>query len=204
MSKKIRLIENISPFALIKKQAEEFFPCEYLNNEKTKVISIGRLNMQKGFDIGIDTVKILSDRGYQFNWYIIGAGEEKEKLEMEIAEKGLNHIVHLLGIKENPYPYIKYANIFFQPSRFEGKSITLDEAKILAKPIVVSNYETVYDSIENEVNGLICNLNPQALADGIASLMDNEKLALSFTENLQSNENGNESEIQKYYNLMLA
>ena len=201
---KIQMIENISPLRIIKERSDEFFPPEYVHKSETRIISIGRLSMQKGFDIGINAVKILADRGYQFNWYIIGIGEEKENLETELIKKGINDMVHILGIRENPYPYIKYADIFFQPSRFEGKSITLDEAKILAKPIVVSNYETVYDSIENGVNGLICNLNPQALADGIASLMDNEKLALSLTENLQSNENGNESEIQKYYNLMLA
>lgn len=204
MRNKVKLIENISPYKLIKNQSKEFFPIEYIDQNVTRIISIGRLSIQKGFDIGINAVKILADRGYQFNWYIIGIGEEKERLESELSKKGLNGLVHMLGIRENPYPYIKHADIFFQPSRYEGKSITLDEAKILAKPIVVSKYETVFDSIENGVNGIICDLNPQDLADGIASLIDNKELNENLQKNLQLNELGNDLEILKYYDLMLA
>lgn len=201
---KVRMIENITPFKLIEEQSGEFFPPEYVHESATRIISIGRLSTQKGFDIGINAAKILADQGYQFNWYIIGIGEEKGNLEAELLKNGLNDMVHMIGIRENPYPYIKYADIFFQPSRFEGKSITLDEAKILAKPIVVSNYETVFDSIENGVNGLICDLNPKALAEGIALLMDNKEVAENLRKKLQLSENGNDLEIQKYYDLMLA
>lgn len=204
IKEKIQLIENISPFSYIRKRADEFFPDEYVDDKKTRIISIGRLNEQKGFDIGIEAIKILFDNGYKFNWYIIGEGEEKDKLEHMLAKEELKNVVHMLGVKENPYPYIKHADIFFQPSRFEGKSITLDEAKILAKPIVVSNYETVYDSIENGINGLICDLNSKDLADGIARLIDDKELALSFQKTLESSESGNDSEIKKYYSLMLA
>ena len=73
-----------------------------------------------------------------------------------IEENQLQDHFILLGMKENPYPYIKEADIYVQPSRFEGKSIAIDEAKILQKPIVVTNFSTAKDQIKNQENGTDC------------------------------------------------
>lgn len=112
--------------------------------------------------------------------------------------------IHLIGIRKNPYPYIKNADIFFQPSRYEGKSITLDEAKILEKPIVVSNYSTVYDSITSGVNGTICDLSPDGLEYGLQEMISNSDLRNRYIDMLRRAEKGNEYEIKKYVALMLG
>ena len=61
-----------------------------------------------------------------------------------------------------------------QPSRYEGKSIVLDEAKILCKPIVVTNYTTVVDSITDGVNGRIVQFDPNEIANGILELLNSD------------------------------
>lgn len=199
---KVYKIENIFPATLVRKQADEFYPSEYLSIKKVKLISIGRLNVQKGFDIGIQTIKILKERGYDVVWFILGEGELRNELENTIKKNDLSNNIRLIGIRSNPYPYLKNADIFFQPSRYEGKSITLDEAKILCKPIVVSNYPTVGDSIINGVNGTVVDLEPNKMANAIRELIEDEAQRTHYIKYLREHENGNSQEIVKYYELM--
>ena len=108
----------------------------------------------------------------------------------------------LLGLKENPYPYIANSLLYVQPSKFEGKSIAIDEAKILLKPIVTTNFPTVYDQITHGETGLISEMNPTALANEIEKLLIDENLRNKFAENLSKENWGTESEIEKLYQLI--
>ena len=132
---KVQLLYNIVSAKLIHQMAEEPIT---IDTSKPNLLSIGRLHPQKGFDIAVEAVALLKKQGLNFVWYIIGEGAERTALEQAITKNGLEKHVVLLGIKENPYPYIKQTTIFVQPSRYEGKSIALDEAKLLHKPIAVS------------------------------------------------------------------
>ena len=103
-----------------------------------------------------------------------------------------------VGVKSNPYPYIKNADIFVQTSDNEGKSLVLDEAKILHRPVVVTNYMTVADAISNGKNGLIADFDPQSVAQCIMRYVQEPDLYNSIQRELASHEYGNESEIEKY------
>ncbi len=110
----------------------------------------------------------------------------------------LENNFELLGIRENPYPYLKNADIVVQPSRYEGKSMVLDEAKILCKPIVVTNYETVKDQItENE--GLIVHMDAESLCKGIIKMIDEHEKYEKF---LEKHNYSNENKINDYYKMM--
>jgi glycosyltransferase involved in cell wall biosynthesis len=173
-----------------------------LPRNRVKLVSVGRLVYQKGFELAIEACKNLIQSGYQVTWYIIGEGEERAKLEQLIKEYQLEKVMILLGIRENPYPYITEADIYVQPSRFEGKSIALDEAKILHKPIVVTNYSTVKDQIIHEVNGWIVEMNAGAVSEGIKRLLDDQPLRNKLVHNLSMEKLGTESEINKLYSLV--
>ena len=198
---KTQMIENITSSSLIRKRAEEFVPTEY-EKDKMVILSIGRLSEQKGFDIAIDAAKILKDKNYKFKWYIIGSGELEERLNAQIAKNGLIDSFVLLGARENPYPYIKNADIFVQPSRYEGKSVVLDETKIIGTPILASNYPTVGDQLVKDKEGLIVELNPDSLAEGVARMIDDSSVRESIHQYLLSNEYGNQDEIKKYIDLL--
>ena len=142
------------------------------------------------------------DKGYNIKWYVIGEGNEREKLEEIIKKKNLENHFKLLGLRENPYPYLKKADIYVQPSRYEGKSIAIDEAKILHKPIIVTNYETAKDQITNEINGLIVDMNEKGLSEGIERLIQNQDLKHSFINNLSNEQLGTENEINKLYEII--
>ena len=145
---KIEYIPNLITSKTIRQMANDFYPPEYNKND-INILSIGRLNHQKGFDIAIESAKYLYKKGYQFKWYIIGDGALEDNLRKLIEKNNMEYNIILIGTRENPYPYIKNCDIFAQTSRFEGKSISLDEAKILAKPILVTNYPTAKDQIIN-------------------------------------------------------
>jgi len=195
---KIGVIYNIVSPSTINKMSQEKVDLE---RKGVKLVSVGRLSHEKGFDLAIEACKNLVGDGYEIKWYIIGEGEGRGKLEKMIEENHLQDHFLLLGLKENPYPYIREAAIYVQPSRFEGKSIAIDEAKILHKPIVVTNFSTAKDQIKNEENGLIIDMDAHSLSEGIKKLIHNEELRNKLIKNLSDEELGTESEIKKLYTL---
>ena len=182
---------------MIKKRAVEFVPKEITGTNN--ILSVGRLMSQKGFDLAISAASILKKRNMDFHWYIVGDGELRKDLENQIENEGIQSEFTILGIKENPYPYIKACTIFAQTSRYEGKSVVLDEAKILAKPIVVTNYATVNDQIIDRREGIVVDMTPEGIANGIAELLGNKQLRKSLENYLSLHEYGNQREIEKYY-----
>ncbi|UOY92702.1 glycosyltransferase [Ectobacillus sp. JY-23] len=199
---KVRVIYNIVSPTVICNMAKKDLADTYLfQSEQIKILSIGRLHYQKGLEFAIEACKILVDKGYNVQWNIIGEGEEREKLTSLIVNKGLENHVKLLGLKANPYPYIQQADIYAQTSRFEGKSIAIDEAKILQKPILVTNFSTAKDQIMDGHNGLIVDMTPQAIAQGIEKLMD-KTLRQQLAYNLAKEKLGTEEEIQKLYDII--
>lgn len=196
---KIKLMHNISLPETIKKLSNQ---TTELSDAYFSIVSIGRLQEQKGFDTAIQACKILVDSGLNVKWYIIGEGGQRGYLETLIKANQLESHFILLGLKENPYPYVRMATVYAQPSRFEGKSIAIDEAKILHKPILVTNFPSAGDQIENGKTGVIVGMDPQAIASGIAHLLLNEEFTNSLVKNLQKETLGNQSEIEMFYSLV--
>jgi glycosyltransferase involved in cell wall biosynthesis len=199
--KKVEVMYNIVSPNMINNMSLEKVD---MKHNGMKLVTVGRLTYQKGFEMAIEACKNLVTSGYKIKWYIIGEGEERAKLEKMIAENNLQEIFILLGIKENPYPFIREADIYVQPSRFEGKSIAVDEAKILHKPIVVTNFSTAKDQIHHRENGLIVGMNPQSIYEGIKELIDNKELRNKLITHLSTEKLGTESEIQKLYKFIKA
>ena len=198
---KFKLIHNISSLKIIEKLAQQNTD-EVLRSPY--VVSIGRFSKQKSFDLAIKACKIMKDRGVDIGWYIVGDGstKEREDLEVLIKENNLEQDFFLLGIKKNPYPYVKNALIYCQTSIFEGKSVAIDEAKILKKPIVVTDFPTAKDQIYHMENGYICDINPEAIANAIELLINDEKQREKFTENLSKEDFGIDKELENFYKLI--
>ena len=192
---KISVMQNISSPVLITKQANETVD---LPIAPLLLVSLGHIMRRKGTDFSIDAVKILQKKGVEFKWMLVGKVVEKDLIR-RIEQEGLADRFVVLGIRSNPYPYIKAADIYVHPARFEGKSIALDEAKILCKPIVVTNFSTVNDQFEDRVNASICEMNGGALADAIIELVTNKELRQSYVAYLNAHIVDNSSEVEKLY-----
>ena len=126
----------------------------------------------------------------------------KRELEQRIHEKQLGARVDFLGQKENPYPYIEKAHIYIQTSRYEGRSISIDEAKILAKPILITNFDTANNHITHKQNGIISKMDPNSVANDLELLITDTVLSSNLRDNLKREELGTEGEIKKLYELV--
>ncbi|MGG1635376.1 glycosyltransferase [Paenibacillus sp. NRS-1760] len=200
---KVEVIHNIVSPKVIKQLSEKGSHDVFGRKEKeTVILSIGRLNTQKGFELAIEACGIMKGWGISFQWNIIGEGEERQNLLELIDAAGLEQHVKLLGLKSNPYPYIKQADIYAQTSRFEGKAIAIDEAKILNKPILITNFSTARDQLEDGIEGLIVDMNAEAVAHGIAKLIQNQSISKQMSEHLSQLQLGTEEEINKLYSLL--
>ena len=197
LHKHVHNIANITSSTVTRNRAEEFIPEEF-DKDGFNILSIGRLSEQKGFDFAIEAAAMVKDAGKKFKWFIIGDGGLHDKLQSMIDEKKLNDYFYLLGPRDNPYPYIKNCDLFAQTSRYEGKSVVLDEAKIIGAPIIVTKYPTVFDQIEDGKEGYIVEINSKAIAEGVIDLIDNKEKRDEISNYLLAHEYGNQSEIEKY------
>lgn len=173
-----------------------------MNTSAAKILTVGRLAPQKGYDIALEACRILKTRGVDFKWYALGRGALENEIKTQIAEKHLEDTFILLGTRANPYPYYKQADIYVQTSRFEGFGLAIAEARMLNTPVVTTRFDAVKMQMIDGENGLVVDMSPAAVADGIERLI-NDKTLYEHIREYQSHEpKGNYKEIGKFYQLI--
>ena len=166
-----------------------------------RLLSIGRYCEAKNYDNVPDICRRMREAGVDVKWFIIGYGDDT-LIRQRISEAGMDDNVIMLGKRANPYPYIKACDIYVQPSRYEGKSVTVREAQMLCKPVVVTNYPTAASQIRSGIDGLIVPMDNEGCAKALADFALNEPLQQQITEYLHTHDYGNEKEVEKIYNLI--
>jgi len=188
---RIRCVENVTfPETIWERARAE----KVIDPNEITLVTVGRLEGQKGFLLALEACKILVDRGIPVRWYIIGEGSERQRLEPPIAAYQLQDHFILLGRLENPYPYMQQCSVYVQTSLYEGKSNTVNEAKILKKPIVVTDFDVVFEQITSGVNGIIVAKHPEAIAEALIEVLQSPELQQKLTSQLaeESQRYGNE------------
>ena len=203
---KIIPIENILSSRFIRQRSEEETVSLDTNPSTVKLLTIGRFSHPKKMEEIPLICRKMVDKGIDIKWYIIGYGnlEIEQEVRENAKREGVSDRVVLLGKKENPYPYIKACDIYVQPSRYEGKSITVREAQILCKPVIVTNYPTASSQIQSGVDGVIVPLEVDACAREMADFIRNKEEQARVVEYLETHDYGNEREIEKIYQLVGA
>lgn len=200
LESKIVLIENIVSSQFIRKQANEHI--KELDKDSFNLVSVGRLCYAKGYDKAIKALRKLHDQGYtNIKWYIVGYGGDEQVLRNLIKENHLEESFILLGKKINPYPYIKACDLYVQPSRYEGKAVTVSEAKVLGKTILLTNYATAHSQLEHGVDGYITDLSIDGISRGIKKLFEDDELRNHLKEVATQRDYGNIKELDKLYEL---
>lgn len=181
---KVKVIYNFIDEEKIKLKVEEDKKLEEELLKEKYCISVGRLSEPKDYKTTIQAFKILKERGIKEKLFIIGDGNLKEKLNKLIKELDLEGQVFLLGMKENPYLYMKNADILIHSSRKEGFPMVLLEGMCVGVPIICSNFKTgAYELIEKERNGEIFEIaNYEELANKVESLLKNNELRKNYIE----------------------
>ena len=198
---KVQTIENILPKELIYKQAEE--PQTDMPADGSIVLlSVGRFCDAKNFDNVPDICRRLVENGLNVKWYVIGYGGDEPLIRQKIDEAGMEDRVIILGKKDNPYPYMRACDLYVQPSRYEGKAVTVREAQLLGKPVVITNYATSGSQLEDVMDGVIVPMDNAGCAAGIAALLRDPARMQRLSENCAKRDYTNSAEVEKIYALM--
>ena len=192
-------VENILPKNLIERQSN--IPQSKMQREnKFALLSVGRFSEQKNFDNVPDICRRLVEDGLDVKWYLIGY--EEPLIRQKITEAGMQDRVIILGKKDNPYPYMRACDLYVQPSRYEGKAVTVREAQLLGKPVVITNYATSASQLEDGVDGVIVPMDNVGCAVGIAALLRDPARMQQLSENCAKRDYTNSAEVEKIYALM--
>lgn len=205
---KILLMENILSEQFVREQAEVPIDNSQLtihNSDNTlnpkpltlNLLSVGRYSYPKAFDRAVHICKALVEKGLNIHWFIVGFGGEEAKIRKAIAETGMQEHFVLLGKKLNPYPYIKACDVYVQPSRYEGKAVTVREAQILCKPVVITNYATAPSQVQDGIDGIIVPNDVEGAANGIATFLQDRLKQQQIISYLRNHHYGNEDEVKK-------
>ena len=204
LAPKIVEIENTLSPTFVRKRAELQNVDKEIRHEGTiTLLSVGRFSDAKNYDNVPDICKrLINETKLNIKWYIIGYGGDEALIRKKIKEAGMEEHVILLGKRSNPYPYIKACDIYVQPSRYEGKSVTVREAQMLCKPVVVTNYPTAPSQIRSGIDGVIVPMDNEGCAHGLAEVICDKPLQERIIAHLKTHDYGNESEVEKIYTLI--
>ena len=199
---KVKVMENITSPEFIRKMAEEDIEENIKEDDSFKLVSVARFSHAKGIDNAVKALKLLHDRGLtDIKWYVVGYGGDEEIIRKLIKENNLEDSFILLGKKINPYPYINAGDIYVQPSRYEGKAVTVGEAQILGKPVIITNDTTSKSQVRENIDGYICELSIEGIANGIEKLYKDKNLRTQLSDNCKKTNYSNSNELNNLYSI---
>ena len=199
--KKVQVFHNILDTDRIAREAQ--LPGGFSDSYTgIRILTVGRLAYQKAYDIAIPAMKKIREDGYEARWYVLGEGSERNALEKQIAELGLQEDFQLPGAKENLFPYYAQCDLYVHATRFEGKSIAIQEAQTLGCAVIASDCAGNREQIGDGEDGLLCTLTPEGIAEEVEELLDDPKKRERLGAAAKQKMNGQTEEIWKLLNLM--
>ena len=217
LSDKVNVFENILSETFIREQAKigleearlEFsahsFEHNTLNSKPStlNLLSVGRFTEAKNFDNVPEICKRINSQfsilnsQYRVRWFLMGFGGDEALIRKNIAELGMQDYCIILGKKENPYPYMAACDVYVQPSRYEGKAVTVREAQILCKPVIIANYKTAHSQVLDGIDGIIVPQSNEEMADSIVAFLLDKQKQQEIVNHLKIHHYGNENEVKK-------
>lgn len=201
LADKIVTIENMLPGESVLRQSSEAAE-DMPDDGAIRLLSVGRFCTAKNFDNVPDICRRIREAGLHVKWYLIGFGGDEALIRQRIADAGMQDHVMILGMKANPYPYMKACDVYVQPSRYEGNCVCVHEAQMLGKPVVITNYATSASQLEDGVDGLVVPMDNEGCAAGIAALLRDPQQMERLAQNCRERDYSNAAEVEKLYKLM--
>lgn len=202
LSPKVKIFPDLMNAVMVRSMSEG--KCESIRRAgELTIVTIGRLEWHtKGLDLLLDAARILRDRGLNFKWHILGRGDAHDRMVRYIQDNALTDNVILMGVRPNPYPVLKQADIYVQTSRNEGFGIAIAEARILGIPIVSTEFDTVREQLEHGVNSLLADFSGESIADAICRMNSDSELYRSIRESLRNAKVDNLERLNEFYSLI--
>lgn len=171
---KMRVIKNVLPQDIIRRQSEHNVEDIY-HTDGVKLVSVGRVSNQKGFDRLVEVASNLKKKKLSFEWVIIGDGEQRKDLNGRVIENHLEDCVHFIGAKSNPYPYIRQADLYVLTSRYESQPMVVMEALTLGVPVLSTSFESVNEIVEGKGFAATVENSVQGIEERLSDLLENKE-----------------------------
>ena len=179
-------LHNLTDVDGILAKAEAPIPEEF-ENDKFHIVSCGRVSREKGMDLAVEACTKLVALGHDnIRWWIIGGGPDFSAVQKKVAELHMEAHVHLLGMQDNPYPYIRRADLYVQPSRFEGYPMTVLEALVLGKPVVSTDNGGAGEMLTEGVTGILCPISAEGIAQAVNGLLTHRATLEQMRKNVEN------------------
>ena len=203
LKSKIILIENVLDSSFIHEEATKRNIREELSIPKSQIClcTVGRFAEPKNMELIPEMCREILNRGIDIGWILVGYGPKEQLIRENIVRYKVEDRVFIMGKQDNPYPYIDACDVYVQPSSYEGKSVTVREAQILGKAVVISNYPTASHPLENQVDGVILPLEKKEFVDGLYAFIQNTEMRMKIQENCRMRDYSNREGVEKLYDL---
>lgn len=198
---KIVTVENILPKSYVESLSEEYVPKE-MQGEGYTLLTVGRICYQKAFDRVVRVCRLLKDRDVPVRWFVVGFGSDEESVKALAKELDVEDMFIFLGKKTNPYPYMAACDLYVQPSRYEGKAVTVREAQMLARPVLITDFTTARSQVRDGFDALIVPQDEESIADAIERMLSDEALRQTLSDNTKQCDYANTLEVEKIYRMI--
>lgn len=179
--KPVEVLYNTNESEKIKKLSDEKVNDVDFSKDIINIISVAKIVPSKGYDRLMKIHKKLIEKNIKNHIYILGIGEEKEKYEKYLAENNLTDTFTFLGYRDNPYKYVKKADLYVCSSRREGFSTAVTEALIVGTPVVSTNCSGAYELLgKNNEYGIVTENDEDALYEGIKKMLTTPDLLEAY------------------------
>ena len=195
LSPRVTVIENILSVDSVRRQALSERP---RLEGKVKLLTVGRFCYPKAFDHAVRICAELVKEGVPVKWYAIGYGD-RGPVDEAIRECSMEDHFIILGKKENPYPWIAACDIYVQPSRYEGKAVTVREAQALGRPVVITAFNTSASQLRDGEDGVIVPMDVEGAARGIRALIEDPVRQERLRQATSATDYSGAGEIEKIY-----
>ena len=173
-AEKVISIHNLTDVEGIRAKAEQT-SAENFDPQKFHIVSLGRAAHEKGMDLAVQACAKLVTNGFQnICWWIVGDGPALGEIRSLVAELGMKPYIRQIGMVKNPYPYIRQADLYVQPSRVESFGLTILEALILNKTVIATNTLGARELLTDRMNGILCDINADSLAETVMKFLKND------------------------------
>ncbi len=196
------VFHNLIDVDAVREKAKLYVPSDIKEDSRLKLLTVCRLTPQKALETSVKAMKLLRERGVDAVWYVVGDGQEKSSLCELINKLDLEDRFILLGNRDNPYPYYLAADIYVHATKYEGKSLAIQEAQILERPVIASDCSGNREQIRDGIDGYLCEFTEEGIADAIIKMNDNRSKWNEFTQRASENVSDNSSELCKLYDLL--
>lgn len=175
----VTTIHNINDITAIQRRAEERLDIE---KRGLTFVAVGRIdNAHKGFDRILSAVARLNGGETAFSVWIVGNGKDFPLLEKQKDELGLENVI-LWGNQDNPYKFIKHADVLISSSHYEGYGLVVSEALILGKPVLATDTTGPAEILGNGAYGMVVENSEEGLYQGMKAFLDDGKLIDEYAQ----------------------